>query len=235
MRADEHSTKPGPVADRPLVVMMRPNRRLAALGVAGLLLVAGCGLGNGGSPEPSGSPAGGGTTPSAAPGSPSLPPSVAPSPSPSASSSPVACTLPLPGPLASDTLLDAKLEHGPTADRLVFTFGTRPPEAIAEPTIGIVFAEPPFSMAGSGEPVSVTGDRFLKVRMDGMVVARPDGAPVYLGQRDLLLTGGTIPEAAMTDEFEGVVTWIVGLSGSGCPTVVRDSSGGEKLVIELGG
>ena len=90
-------------------------------------------------------------------------------------------------------------------------------------------------MAGSGQPVSVTGDRFLKVRMDGMVVARPNGAPVYIGERDLLLAGGTIPEAVMTDEFEGVVTWIVGLSGTGCPTVVHDTSGGEKLVIELGG
>jgi hypothetical protein len=233
MRADEHSTKPGRVTDRPVVVMMQTNRRLVAFGLAGLVLVAGCGLGSGGSPEPSGA---GATAPAAsgsAPASPSVLPTVAPSAPPSASS-PAACTLPLPGPLASDTLVDATLDDSPTGTRLVFTFGTRPPEAIAEPTIGIVFTEPPFSMAGSGEPVSVTGDRFLKVRMDGMVVARPDGAPVFTGQRDLL-TGGPISEAVMTDEFEGVVTWIVGLTGTGCPTVVRDSSGGEKLVIELAG
>ena len=216
---------------------LRSNRRLAAIGLAGVLLVAGCGLGSGGSPEASGSPAG----PSASPGatsagspSPSSSSSVAPSIPPSAPSSPAACTLPLPGPLASDTLVDAALDDSPTGDRLVFTFGTRPPEAIAEPTIGIVFAEPPFSMAGSGEPVSVTGDRFLKVRMAGMVVARPDGAPVFTGQRDLL-TGGTIPEAVMTDEFEGVVTWIVGLRGTGCPTISTDSSGPDKLIIELAG
>jgi hypothetical protein len=129
--------------------------------------------------------------------------------------------------------MDATLGHGSTGDRLVFTFGARPPEAIAEPTIGIVFTEPPFSMAGSGEPVTVTGDRFLKVRMGGMVVARPDGAPVYTGQRDLLLLGGTIPEAVMTDEFEGVVTWIVGLTGTGCPMISTDSSGADKLIIEL--
>ena len=233
MRADEHSTKPGRVPDRPQVVMIRSSRRLAGLIVAGSLLVAGCGLGNSGSPEPSEA---GATAPAAsgsAPASPSVVPTIAPSAPPSGSS-PAACTLPLPGPLASDTLVDTKLEHGTSGDRLVFTFGTRPPEAIAEPTIGIVFTEPPFSMAGSGEPVSVTGDRFLKVRMDGMVVARPDGAPVFTGQRDLL-TGGPISEAVMTDEFEGVVTWIVGLTGTGCPTVVRDSSGGEKLVIELAG
>jgi hypothetical protein len=39
----------------------------------------------------------------------------------------------------------------------------------------------------------------------------------------------------MVDESEGVVTWIVGLSSDGCPTVRRDITGGEKLVVELGG
>ena len=27
----------------------------------------------------------------------------------------------------------------------------------------------------------------------------------------------------MTDEFEGVVTWIVGLTGSGCPTITSSN------------
>jgi hypothetical protein len=135
----------------------------------------------------------------------------------------------LPGPLASDTLTGAVLEK----DRLVFTFGSRPPEAVAQPVVGIVFAQPPFAMAGSGQPVAVFGDRFLKVRMDGMVVARPNGDPVFQGERDLRLAGGAIPEAVMVDESEGVVTWIVGLSSDGCPTVRRDTTGGEKQVVEL--
>lgn len=198
----------------------RPHLVRLAAGLAGLLLVTGCGLGPAATPSPTAAPPTSAASPS---------PTVAPSTAPSGA----ACTLPPPGPLASDTLVDAELVGGTTSDRLVFTFGTRPPEAIAQPSIGIGFADPPFSMAGSGEPVVVSGDRHLKVRMDGMVVAHPDGAPVYDGQRVLTLPGGSIPNAAMTDEFEGVVTWIVGLAGSGCPTITSSKSGPTELVIEL--
>ncbi len=208
----------------------------ASLGLAGLLLATACSAG------PVASPGGSATTTtgpgdsipstgptSSAPTPPSSAAPTTPSTSPGPTGSPAACTLPQPGPLASDTLIGATLER----DRLVFTFGSRPPEAIAQPVLGVVFAGPPFSMAGSGLPVSVIGDRFLRIRMDGMVVARPNGDPVFSGPRDLLLAGGTIPEAVMVDESEGVVTWIVGLSSDGCPTIRRDTTGGEKLVVEL--
>jgi hypothetical protein len=210
--------------------------RSVLLGLAGLLLVSACVAA---SPSPTPTPASSPTaSPSASGGS--LPPatptptaSATPSPttSPTPTGSAAACALPLPGPLASDTLTGAALEK----DRLVFTFGSRPPEAVAQPVVGIVFAEPPFSMAGSGQPVAVFGDRFLEVRMDGMVVARPNGDPVFKGERDLRLAGGTIPEAVMVDESEGVVTWIVGLSGSGCPTIRAETSGGTRLIVELAG
>lgn len=184
-----------------------------------------------GSPPTSTAPSGSATTNPALP-SQTLAPSV-PAASPSAAASAMTCTLPGPGRLASDTLTNAALEPTATGSRLTFVFGVRPPEAIAQPTVALGFVEPPFSMAGSGQTVAVTGERFLKVRMGGMVVARPSGDPVYTGARDLLLAGGSIPEAVMTDESEGVVTWIVGLIGSGCPTVTRDATGGEKLIIDL--
>lgn len=164
-------------------------------------------------------------SPSAEPPASALPPSPA--------GSAAACTLPGPGRLASDTLTDATLERTGTGSTLTLVFGIRPPEAIAQPTIAIGFVEPPFSMAGSGQPVSVAGDRFLRIRMGGMVVGRPNGDPVYTGERDLRSAGGTIPQAVMTDESEGVITWILGLTGSGCPTLTRDPSGGERLVLEL--
>jgi len=216
------------------MVSSRSSRRVP-LAVVTVVLLAGCVAGASPSPSPvpfaSPTPTPAASILSPAPSSPT--PSSVPTASPavpSSSASPAACTLPLPGPLASDTLTGATLE----ADRLVFTFGSRPPEAIAQPVIGTTFVEPPFSMAGSGQPVSVTGGRFLKIRMGGMVVARPNGDPVFTGDRDLRLAGGTIPQAVMVDESEGVVTWIVGLSGSGCPTISRDTSG-ERLVVRLAG
>jgi hypothetical protein len=208
------------------------------LALAGLLLVSAC-VAASPSPTPtptsSPTPSPDNSAGSFVPATPTATASATPAPtaSPPPAGSPAACTLPLPGPLASDTLVDAVLETGPSADRLVLTFGSRPPEAVAQPVVGIVFAEPPFSMAGSGLPVAVFGDRFLKVRMDGMVVARPNGDPVFTGQRDLRLAGGAIPEAVMVDEFEGVVTWIVGLSGDGCPTILTELSGGTRLIVEL--
>ncbi len=210
----------------------RSNRRRLALGLAIVIVLAGC-VGSGtSSAEPSATASTPPVTPASpsATAQPSLTPSPRPTPTPSlASPSAAACTLPAPGPLASDTLVDASLER----TRLVFTFGNRPPEAVAQPTLTVVFDKPPFSMAGSGQAVTVTGDRFLMVRMNGMVIGRPNGDPVYKGERDLRLAGGTIPEALLVDESEGVVSWIVGLDGPGCPTVTRTTSGGEQLVIAL--
>lgn len=222
----------------------RPARRPRSHGLAPLLLlivVAGCSAAPGASPGPSS--AASATPPSASPATSPVPASASLAPAPSgattsaAPTSPVgsaaACTLPEPGRLASDTLTGARLERTATGSTLTLVFGIRPPEAIAQPTIAVGFVEPPFSMAGSGLPVSVAGDRFLRIRMGGMVVARPNGDPVFTGERDLRSAGGTIPQAVMTDESEGVVTWIVGLTGSGCPTVTRDAASGEKLVIDL--
>ena len=188
-----------------------------------------------GGATPSASASGASTAPSAstAPASPSSVPAISPSAMPAVS--PGACAIPGPGRLASDTLIDATLEATTGGARLTFVFGTRPPEAVAEPTIALGFVEPPFSMAGSGQSVTVAGERFLKVRMAGMVVDRPNGEPVYTGQRDLRLAGEAISQATMVDEFEGVVTWIVGLAGTGCPVITAPTVGGTKVVIELAG
>jgi hypothetical protein len=88
-------------------------------------------------------------------------------------------------------------------------------------------------MAGSGQPVTVAGQRFLMVRMNGMVYGLPDGSPIYEGERNLRLAGATIPQAVLVDDFEGVVSWIVGLDGPGCPRVSGTTSGGGQLVVEL--
>ena len=225
----------------------RLGLRHLALGLGTLIVLAGC-VGSGTSsnePSASGSaaPSTSTSTPadSASPqanatasGQPSATASqrAAPTSDP-ANPSAAACTLPTPGPLASDTLVDATLARTPSGAQLVFTYGNRPPEAVAQPTLTVVFDKPPFSMAGSGQPVTVAGQRFLMVRMNGMVIGHPNGSPVYRGKRDLRLAGGTIPQAVLVDEFEGVVSWIVGLDGPGCPTVKRDTSGGEHLIIEL--
>jgi hypothetical protein len=217
----------------------RPPLRLRhlALGLCSLAILAGCVSSGATSAEPSASASAAAVSASPTGATATTQPSrAAPSPTATpgqASASPGACTLPAPGPLASDTLVDATLERTASGARLVFTFGSRPPEAVAQPTLVVSFDEPPFTKAASGQPFTVNGDRFLQVRMDGMVIGHPNGSPVYEGQRNLRLAGSTIPQAVLYDDFEGVVGWIVGLDGPGCPTVRRDTSGGERLVIQL--
>ena len=212
----------------------RPNLRQLALGLSVTLVVAACAASRTPSSEPSAS-ASPTTSPQPTP-TPTTEPSATPSPQPTASTaspSAAACTLPSPGPLASNTLVNASLERTSSGARIVFSFGSRPPDSVADPTIAIVFDEPPFSMAGSGQPVTVVGQRFLMVRMNGMVHGLPDGSPVYEGERNLRLAGATIPQAVLVDDFEGVVSWIVGLDGPGCPRVSGSTSSGGQLVIAL--
>jgi hypothetical protein len=212
----------------------RPNLRQLALGLSVIIVLAACVASGSGSAEPSVSAsATASPQPTATPTTQSsATPTAQPTSNP-ASPSAAACTLPSPGPLASNTLVNASLERTSSGARLVFTFGSRPPDSVAEPTIAIVFDEPPFSMAGSGQPVTVAGQRFLMVRMNGMVYGKADGSPVYEGERNLRLAGATIPQAVLVDDFEGVVSWIVGLDGPGCPSVSGTTSSGGQLVIEL--
>lgn len=177
-----------------------------------VLAVAGCGPAAGPSPSPSAIP-----SPSAVP----------------SSSLSLAWTCP---PLAvtgvpSDRLFGATLEAGTSADRLVLVFG--PQGGTVEPSLTLSPASPPFAMGGSGLPVQVAGSRFLQLRLDGMIIHDELGRPTFTGARDQRLEAGSIRQAIVVDEFEGIVTWIVGYDGSGCVTLRRESNGGQRLVLEI--
>jgi hypothetical protein len=66
---------------------------------------------------------------------------------------------------------------------------------------------------GSGNPVEIAGDAFLVVKLKPAMTAKVDGDQVtktYTGPRRL---AGTAPvtEVVKTGDFEGVVTWVIGL------------------------
>ena len=143
--------------------------------------------------------------------------------------------LPSSGPLASDTLIDAKLEQGVLGSRLVLTFGSKSGQPL-NPTAELKAATAPFYKGQSGETLQVVGDRFYQLRLDGQWIAEESGQPVYKGETDLKRSSGTIREAVMNDASEGVISWILGTVGNGCVSVRRDTTAGERLIIEvLGG
>ncbi len=125
------------------------------------------------------------------------------------------------GALPSDRLVSVDVSSGAGFDRIVFGFAERS-AAPTDPRGTLRAATPPFIEDGRGEPVAVDGRRFVELRFDGMLLADEDGRAVYEGERELRPGLPAVEHAVSTGAFEGVITWIVGLNGSGCVTLTSD-------------
>jgi hypothetical protein len=99
---------------------------------------------------------------------------------------------------------------GPCADRVTFDFTTK---ENAPPKCTIVYTAPPFSMDGSGAPVTVAGSAFVRLRCEpayGYDFAT--GQTTYTGPKRITATGTQhVKELVQTGDFEGVLSWVIGL------------------------
>ena len=113
--------------------------------------------------------------------------------------------------------------------RVVFEFEKQPPGP------GFDVSYQPASTAkiedGSGNPIEVAGEAFLVVKLTAMT-AKIDGDQVtktYTGPRRV--TGpAPIEEVVKTGDFEGVVTWVIGLDRKRPFTTASSDS---VLVVEI--
>ena len=101
---------------------------------------------------------------------------------------------------------------GRCADRVTFDFTTK---ANAPPKCTIVYTAPPFSQDGSGAPVTVSGSAFVRLRCEpayGYDFA--SGEATYTGPKQITPTRTQhVKELVQTGDFEGVLTWVIGLDG----------------------
>jgi hypothetical protein len=164
-------------------------RVLVLVGAAALLLAA-CA-----SAAPS-------VSPSATPGA-SSPASVAPTASAAVVATPVPTVLPsastpstcpaLPQSVAlpSDRFTDLRVTGTTGADRLTFVFGDPSLPGPAGPPRGeLEAAAPPYTSAGSGAPIAMTGDHVVVVRFSGMSLSNDAGQETYDGPRRPVRRGG---------------------------------------------
>lgn len=112
-----------------------------------------------------------------------------------------------PDPLSgSATLRDVRLGLHPEEggwDRLVFEFaGDLPP--------GSVSYVPSVSACGSGAPVMLPGTALLAVRFS-QTAAHTDAGQPTIRRATLPGAGGIVLEARQTCDFEGEVSWAIGL------------------------
>ena len=133
----------------------------------------------------------------------------------------------------SDRLTGVAVAPGVGVDKIVFTFGpsTGIPSG-TDPTGELKPTAPPFMHGGSGEPVHVDGQRFVAVTFRGQAVADEQGNPSYTGPSEIHPNALAVRELLLVDNFEGVVTWLVGVDGPGCVAVSR-LTGPDRIVVSV--
>lgn len=132
----------------------------------------------------------------------------------------------------ADTLLLTSVTIRATArctDEVVFGFASTPQDP---PGVTISIVQPPFTLAGSGAPVSVAGQRFYKVQFEpASTFDFTSGHPSYTGPTNIVPTGTShVRQVVNTVAFEGVVTWIVGV-GAGDQFLFKETASPPSLIL----
>jgi hypothetical protein len=145
-----------------------------------------------------------------------------PTPAAQATASPVAlsCTTsgdasaswPAPSAASSSpAILSATL----SGDTMKLTFASGTPAFQVQPASSAHFTIDP-----SGQPVSLAGSAGVRIAMQGF---RGDTVN-YAGPKTLSSSGPLLMQVASIGDFEGYVSWGVGLSGPGCANVTASGS-----------
>jgi len=128
-------------------------------------------------------------------------------------------------------LTGARIGARTGGDRVVFEFDP------VVPGYTIDFTTRPVTQDGSGKPVEVEGEALLEVRLENAATARFEGENVvltYEGPKRLEgMSTSVVTEAVLVGDFEGQVTWVIGLRTK-IPTVAVSALGGpSRLVLDL--
>jgi hypothetical protein len=162
---------------------------------------------------------------------PSVPPSVAvttPAPTATPVATPVpptACAVtPETGALPSDRFTTLKVTAGADADHLTFHFGDPSLGPGGPPEGSLTAAEPPYTQAGSGATIEITGQHVLQVVFRGMSLQNDVGQETYTGAPGIKPDLPALRHAVMYDASEGVVGWYIGYDGGGCATLSQTNN-----------
>lgn len=106
------------------------------------------------------------------------------------------------------------------------------------PAYTIDYVGRPVTEDGSGDEVTVAGGAVLQVRFEDASGARIEGEKVtltYKGPKRVPSSGaaGVVTEAVDAGDFEGVVTWAVGLRTKVPALTVTTLAGPPRLVIDV--
>ena len=105
-----------------------------------------------------------------------------------------------------------KLTGLPCGDLIVFGFR---PDNGAPPNCSVAYKAGPFTQDASGKPVQIAGTAFLRVRCEPARSYDPEtGVTTYKAPKQISTAGlRRVVGMASTGDFEGVMSWVIGVNG----------------------
>ena len=108
--------------------------------------------------------------------------------------------------LQTPLLADVRAARHEGFDRVVFDFAVT-----SRPGYRVEYVTAPIQQCGSGNQETIAGSAFIQVRMTPAAAHDDAGQPTF-GTNELLPGLPTLLEVQQTCDFEGIVTWVLGLS-----------------------
>ena len=111
-------------------------------------------------------------------------------------------------------------------DRVVFEFNTP-----ATPGYHVSYIDKPIRLCGSGNTVAVAGDAWLEVRMT-QTQAHTDAGQATIAQTNRTVNLPNLRQLVQTCDFEGHVTWVLGVAHSKRFRVV-ELTNPSRIVVDV--
>jgi hypothetical protein len=133
-------------------------------------------------------------------------------------------------------LTDVRVGAHDCYERVTFEFKPQQGEADGPVSWHAAYEAPPITEDGSGKTVNVKGAAFLVMRFSAVGAdLSQEGAPATYTGPTVLETAGTtrIQQVRRIGDFEGVLTWVVGLDRER-PFKVTTQDGPARVIVDLG-
>jgi hypothetical protein len=123
--------------------------------------------------------------------------------------------------------------HDACTDTVTFDFRAKTPKA---PSYTITYSRPPFSEDASGAPVMIAGNAFITVKVKpGYGYDFETGTRTYTGSPRITPTGAVhLTEIVETGDYEGVLTWVIGMRTKEAFTVTATGAPHPQLSLRIG-
>jgi len=143
-------------------------------------------------------------------------------------------TTPVTSPIAADAVLLTKVQllGDNCVDHVVFDFDAK---GSTPPGYTITYGTPPFTADASGAPVPVTGNAFVVVKVQhGYGYDFAAAKQTYTGPKSVPVSSSNhVRSIVETGDFEGVLTWVIGLDAKRPFSVQATGTPNHQLVVTI--